>query len=348
MNMIPKTANTQTSTRKSPANCLGWQTSSALPGQASRKSRTARTGEPPAITQSQKKDLDAVRSAHAKLQQAIYEAAQVQRRLCAPRECVWGDFEIAGESFPVRHLTGDFFKVMELGSALGLALGDIAGKGLSAGIWQAHLIDLVQRYARACPDPADAVAAINRELCQDLGEPPLTALFFARLDPERNELVYCNAGLPPPLLLRRNKSVERLEQGGPMLGALQGATYNFGSLRLNPGDMLLTYSDGLTECRNSKDQEFEIGGLSAAAMELNGLPANRVLFSTLATVLDFAEACPPEDDLTLLVVRRREASLAEDTPGSKDVSSSRKRVISATRPGGSETNGKASRIAERI
>jgi serine phosphatase RsbU (regulator of sigma subunit) len=332
MNMIPKAADTQNSTRKSPADCFGWQTSPALEAHVPKNLRTARTGEPPAGTQSQKEDLDAARGAHAKLQQAIYEAAQIQRRLCAPRECVWGDFEIAGESFPVRHLSGDFFKVMELGSVLGLALGDIAGKGLSAGIWQAHLMDLVQRYARTCPHPAEAVAGVNRELCQDLGEPPLTALFFARLDPERSELVYCNAGLPPPLLLRRNKSVERLEQGGPMLGAVQGATYNFGSLRLNPGDMLLAYSDGLTECRNSEDQEFEIGGLSVAAMELNGLPANRVLFSTLATVLDFAEACPPEDDLTLLVVRRREAGLAEDN--AKNGLSARKRLISTTRPSG--------------
>ena len=115
---------------------------------------------------------------------------------------------------------------MELGSVLGVALGDIAGKGLSAGIWQAHLMDLIQRCARNCEHPADAVAGVNRELCQDLGEPPITALFFARLDPAENELVYCNAGLPAPLLLRRNKSVDRLENGGPMLGALQGATYN--------------------------------------------------------------------------------------------------------------------------
>jgi len=60
------------------------------------------------------------------------------------------EFEIAGEIFPVRHLSGDFFKVMELDSTLGLTVGDIAGKGLSAGIWQAHLMDLIQRCARAC------------------------------------------------------------------------------------------------------------------------------------------------------------------------------------------------------
>src|ERR1700716_678469 len=180
--------------------------------------------------ESVKQDLDAVRREQAKLQQAIYETAQIQRKLCAPRELVWGEFEIAGEIFPVRHLSGDFFKVMELGSVLGLALGDIAGKGLSAGIWQAHLMDLIQRCARAYEHPCDAIAGVNRELCQDLGEPPITALFFARLEPEHNELVYCNAGLPAPLILRRDKSVARLEEGGPMLGALQEATYGSGSV----------------------------------------------------------------------------------------------------------------------
>src|SRR6202030_1104703 len=112
--------------------------------------------------QSVKEELIAVRREHGKLQQAIYEAAQVQRKLCAPRELVWGEFEIAGEIFAVRHLTGDFFKVMQLDGALGLALGDIAGKGLSAGVWQAHLMDLLQRWSRAHLHPADAVAAVNR------------------------------------------------------------------------------------------------------------------------------------------------------------------------------------------
>src|SRR5271167_3994088 len=152
-----------------------------------------------ASIQSVRQELDAVRREQGKLQQAVYEAAQIQRRLCAPRELVWGEFEIAGEIFPVRHLSGDFFKLLELESALGLALGDIAGKGLSAGIWQAHVMGLMQRSARRHADPAAVVAEVNTELCQDQAEPPLTALFVARLDPLRNELVYCNAGLPPPL-----------------------------------------------------------------------------------------------------------------------------------------------------
>jgi len=295
-----------------------------------------------------KGDPDAAHREHASLQQAVYEAAQIQRRLCAPRELVWGNFEIAGEIFPVRHLSGDFFKVMELGSMLGLAVGDIAGKGLSAGIWQAHLMHLVQRCARTYEQPADAVAEVNRELCRDQSEPPIVALFFARLDPERGELAYCNAGLPPPLLVRSNKSVERLEEGGPMLGALKDAAYNSGHVRLNPGDMLLAYSDGLTECRNFQEEEFEMGRLSAAANAVNGASANLVLFSTLGAVLDFADACPPGDDLTLLVVRHREAILGEPTSaGNKDFSMLRPRLTSVVRSS-QERRGKRLQLTEQM
>jgi len=294
--------------------------------------------------QSAKQELDAARREQGKVQQAIYEAAQIQRKLCAPRELVWGEFEIAGEIFPVRHLSGDFFKVMELGSALGLTVGDIAGKGLSAGIWQAHLMGLIRRSARNHADPAAAVAEVNRELCQDQDEPPIAALFFARLDPQENELVYCNAGLPAPLLLRRNQTVERLEKGGPMLGALQKALYDTGSVRLNPGDMLLAYSDGVTECRNSEDEEFEMRRLSAAANAVSGASANQVLFSTLGAVLDFADACSPEDDLTVLVIRRREGTMTERSPShTKDLSAPHRGPASVVRPKKAERRGNRSK-----
>ena len=304
----------------------------------------ATAGSLTAGIQSVTQELDAVRREQAKLQQAIYEAAQIQRKLCAPRELVWGEFEIAGEIFPVRHLSGDFFKVMELESALGLAVGDIAGKGLSAGIWQAHLMGLIRRSARRHSDPAVAVAEVNAELCQDQGEPPIAALFFARLDPKENELVYCNAGLPAPLLLRYNKTVERLERGGPMLGALQEAAYDSGSVRLNPGDLLLAYSDGVTECRNSEDKEFEMGRLSAAVNAVAGASANQVLFSTLGAVLDFADVCSPEDDLTLLVVRRRESTMnGRCGSRSKDFSTPYRGPTSVVRPKKAERIGNRSK-----
>jgi sigma-B regulation protein RsbU (phosphoserine phosphatase) len=277
-------------------------------------------------------ELSALRRDQAKLQQAIFEAAQVQRRLCAPRELNWGEFEIAGEIFPVRHLSGDFLKVIQLGSALGLAVGDIAGKGLSAGIWQAHLLGLIQRSARTHASPARAVAEVNRELCDDEVESPMTALFFARIETQKNELVYCNAGLPAPLLLRSDKSIERLDKGGPMLGAVRNAVFQDGSVSLNPGDMLVAYSDGVTECRNTQDEEFEMERLTSAARRVSGVSASSALFSLLGTVLDFADSCSPGDDVTLLVARRRVAIKSQQLHSrAKDFSVPRRRSASPLR-----------------
>jgi serine phosphatase RsbU (regulator of sigma subunit) len=289
-------------------------------------------------------ELEALRRDHTKLQQAIFEAAQVQRRLCAPRELTWRGFEIAGEIFPVRHLSGDFFKVMELGSALGVVLGDIAGKGLTAGIWQAYLMGLIQRSARRHANPGEAVAEVNHELCHDDGAPPLTALFFARIDARSNELVYCNAGLPSPLLLRDNKTVERLEKGGPMLGAVKNGVFQTGRVALNPGDMLVAYSDGVTECRNTQDEEFEMARLTTAARAVCGVSASKALFSLLGTVLDFADSCSPNDDVTLLVVRRREAIKGEQPRSrSKDFLAPHRRTASVSRPKNADRGGHSSK-----
>jgi serine phosphatase RsbU (regulator of sigma subunit) len=289
-------------------------------------------------------ELEALRRDQAKLQQAIFEAAQVQRRLCAPRELSWREFEVAGEIFPVRHLSGDFFKVMDLGSSLGVILGDIAGKGLTAGIWHAHLMGLIQRSARGHANPAEVVREVNHELCHDDGAPPLTALFFARIDSLTNELVYCNAGLPAPLLLRDSKTLEQLQKGGPMLGALKNAAFQTGSITLNPGDMLVAYSDGVTECRNSQDQEFDMERLRTAAVAVSGGSASKALFSLLGTVLDFADSCPPGDDLTVLVVRRRDAIKGgKPRPRAKDCSAPQRRPASDSRPKNPDRGGHRSK-----
>jgi phosphoserine phosphatase RsbU/P len=288
-------------------------------------------------------ELDTVHRDHHQLQQAIFEAAQIQRRLCMPRELTSDPFEIAGEIFPVRHLSGDFFKVTQTGSTLNLVLGDIAGKGLSAGIWQAHLMGLIGRAAQQHSDPAAAVAEVNRQLCADEGQPPLTALFFARVDTRSNELLYCNAGLPAPLLLRDDKTLEPLGDGGPMLGALQNAAFQNGRVVFHPGDMLVAFSDGVTECCNSQDQEFETERLAAAARAVLGRSASTALFSLLGTVLDFADSCPPADDITLLVVRRQSAAVKERAPLRKRVSAPQRRSASASPLKNSDRGGHGSK-----
>jgi phosphoserine phosphatase RsbU/P len=256
-------------------------------------------------------ELADMRSEQASIYRSFFEAAQIQRRLCAPRQLDLGDFAVAGEIFPVRHLSGDFFKVFELGPALGVVIGDIAGKGLSAGIWMPHLVSLLHSCALEHADPAEAIAAANRALCSGCGEPPLAAVFFARVDLRSGSMVYCNAGLPSPLVLKRDGSVEHLDQGGPMLGALRQASYASAAARLGPGETLVACTDGVTECQNRQAEEFELARLSEAARVAGQSSASHTLFSTLGAVLDFADGSALRDDLTLLVVRR-EAGAAPD------------------------------------
>jgi phosphoserine phosphatase RsbU/P len=272
-------------------------------------------------------ELAAMRREQSKLQRGIFEAAQIQRRLCAPRQFSSGGFEVAGEIFPVRHLSGDLFKVMELDSALGIVVGDIAGKGLSAGIWLPHLVSLIHRCARAHSDPAEAIREANHELCAGYGEPPLVALFFARIDLEDGEIAYCNAGLPSPLIVGRDNVVASLEKGGPMLGAMSNATFNTGTATLEHGCTLIACSDGVTECQNSRDEEFALARLLAAARAAGAGSASQTLFSALGAVLDFADGCPLGDDLTLLVVRREEAMPISDCSGARNSSTVMKEQV---------------------
>jgi len=259
-------------------------------------------------------ELAALRREQASIQRSFFEAAQIQRRLCAPRQFHSLGFEVAGEIFPVRHLSGDFFKVFELGSSLGVVIGDIAGKGLSAGIWMPHLVSLIHSCAQQHSDPGEAIARANCDLCAGYGEPPLAAVFFARLDEVSGEITYCNAGLPSPLVLRRNNSVLYLENGGPMLGATSAAVFQTGTARMEKGDVLIACSDGMTECENSREEEFTLAGLLKAVLAFGAGSASQTLFSTLGAVLDFADGRALRDDLTLLVVQRATASRSCEWP----------------------------------
>src|SRR6266851_431607 len=162
--------------------------------------------------------LAAVQKDYADLHTEIFEAAQVHRRLCAPRLLSYGEFEIASEIFAVRHLPGDFFTVKNAGGAVILALGDISGKGLAAGMWTTHLVGLVATHAAATSEPDLIVAGVNRDVCLMASAVPLASLFLAKLDPFTGKLDYCSAGHPPALLLRANGDLELLAEGGLLLG----------------------------------------------------------------------------------------------------------------------------------
>src|SRR5256886_8442014 len=200
--------------------------------------------------------LAALQTDYADLNTAIFEAAQVHRRLCAPRLLHFEEFEIASEIFAVRHLPGDFFTVEETDDGVIVALGDICGKGLAAGMWTTHVAGLVRVHSGRTSEPEEIVAGVNADLSRMSALRPFASLFLANLDSSTGSLNYCSAGHPPALVLRENGKLESLSEGGLLLGVLDDAAYVRGTVQLNAGDMLVVYSDGILESRNLAGEEF--------------------------------------------------------------------------------------------
>lgn len=248
--------------------------------------------------------LETLQRDYAELNTAIFEAAQVHRRLCAPSLLRHGAFDVATETFAVRHLPGDFVSVEETRDGLVLALGDIGGKGLAAGMWVTHLIGLLRTHTAASSDPEAIVAGINRDIARLASVEPLSTLFVARLS-KSGQLDYTSAGHPPALLLRKNGQLELLSDGGPVLGAVPAAVFDRGTVKLRGGDLLLACSDGILESFNEAEQEFGNMRLQTELRRAQRGSAEAVLFSVLGSVQDFAAPRPLTDDMTLMVVKNR-------------------------------------------
>jgi phosphoserine phosphatase RsbU/P len=248
--------------------------------------------------------LESLQQDYAELHTAIFEAAQVHRRLCAPRLVRYGNIEIASEIFAVRQLPGDFFTIEETSDEVILTLGDICGKGLAAGMWTTHVVGLVRAHTTANSQPETIVSGVNRDICRTAILPPLASLFLGKLDPTTGVINYCSAGHPPAFLLRAGGRLESLSEGGMLLGVLPEAAYVRGRCELRAGDMLVIYSDGITESLNKAGEEFGYARLEAQLRRAQSGSADAALFSVLGAVQDFAAARPLVDDMSLAVIRR--------------------------------------------
>ena len=248
---------------------------------------------------------------YAELHTELVEAAQVHRRLCAPRLVRHHNFEIASETFAVRHVPGDFFTIEETSSGIILALGDICGKGLAAGMWTTYLAGLVATHTATSAEPEAIASGVNRDLCLMSSVAPLASLFLARLDPVTGSFEYCSAGHPPALLLRADGKLESLSEGGPLLGVVSAGTFDRGSVQLRAGDVLLICSDGILESFNEADQEFGTERLETELRSAGSGSADGVLFSVLGAVQDFAAPRVLTDDMTLVVINHFKNSANE-------------------------------------
>ena len=238
------------------------------------------------------------------LNRTMYEAAQAQRRLCGPRYFRTGGYEFASEIFPVRHLSGDFIVWMQLEGELIFTIGDIAGKGVAAGMWFTHVVGMIRRAIATHADPAAALTALDHDLLLTGFELPLTSLFLGRLKLATGELTFCNAGHPAALLICNNGDVEELSEGGPILGVISGAQFVNGRTTVGRNHTLIAYSDGIAECRNESEVEFGNERLLTAVQTFSNSGPSAMLFSVLAAVENFAGNGHREDDIALLVLHR--------------------------------------------
>jgi serine phosphatase RsbU (regulator of sigma subunit) len=238
------------------------------------------------------------------LHSQLFEAAQIQRKLSGPRELSHGSLQFASEVFAARFLSGDFTTFLKSSSKVLMAHGDIAGKGVAAGMWFTNLAGLLQSYGRPDSDPAQIATEINRHLCYMRPVAPFVTAFLARIDCHVGELTYCNAGHFPPILLRADGRTDLLERGGPLLGAIEGAEFESGELILEPGDTLVAYSDGVLECHNTSEEEFGLDRILVALQQAESSSAQATLMMLLANLQDFANGSPLRDDVSLTVIQR--------------------------------------------
>jgi len=249
-------------------------------------------------------EVDSLRREKLDLHSELFEAAQIQRKLSGPREFRCGSLQFASEVFAARFLSGDFTTFLKSGSKVLMAHGDIAGKGVAAGMWFTNLAALLQSCGHPYSAPASTASETNRHLCYLRPVAPFVTAFLARIDCDLGELTYCNAGHFPPIVLRADGRTDLLENGGPLLGAIEGAEFDLGELILESGDTLVAYSDGVLECRNTSEEEFGLDRIVAALRHAESPSAQATLMMLLATLQDFANGSPLCDDVSLTVIQR--------------------------------------------
>ena len=210
-------------------------------------------------------------------------------------------------SIPCYQIGGDYFDYFELeGRRLGFAVGDVAGKGMPAALL-ASLIQGIFSGQTLFESPLpDIISSVNRSLVRRGTGNRFVTFFFGILDPEGN-CTYVNAGHNPPFLLSRDGSMKELTVGGMVLGLFPGAQYESATVRLQPDDHLVLFTDGVVEALNASGEEFGSDRLVSLLRDNARAGAPEILARLQEAVLAFSANAPQHDDITMMVLGFRES-----------------------------------------
>jgi sigma-B regulation protein RsbU (phosphoserine phosphatase) len=254
---------------------------------------------------------------NARLYQVAVEKGRMERELQMARELQAGllsaqppplaGWELATTWLPARETAGDYYDFVPLpGGALALVIADVCDKGMPAALFMALSRSLVRASLAGAPSLAEGIAQANRLIQADAASGMFVTLFCARLLPESGEIVYVNGGHNPPVLVPAadGQELAALRPTGMALGVLADAPYGQATVHLEPGDLLLLYTDGVTEATNGQGERFGQARLERLLRSVQPESPARVVAGLEAAVRDFTRPAALFDDVTVVAARR--------------------------------------------
>jgi serine phosphatase RsbU (regulator of sigma subunit) len=241
-----------------------------------------------------------------RMQEEMRLAYKIQMNLLPVRAPHVKGYDIAGKTIPAKDVGGDYFDFIVIDDRrLGLCLGDVSGKGMPAALLMANLQATLRSHALQPLEPCECLSRSNDLIFRSTDDDRFVTLFYSVLDSKEHKLSYCNGGHNPPLLIGAAGEPRHLKVGGTVLGTFARWSYGGETVCMSPGDILLVYSDGITDAANSSDEEFEEMRLLQAVVEHRSEPADTIIDAVLDTVRLHTGDASQLDDMTLVVVKRR-------------------------------------------
>lgn len=239
----------------------------------------------------------------ARVEQELAIARQIQSNLFPRTLPSCSGVSIAARCLPARETGGDFYDVIDLGSRIGIIIGDVSGKSLPAAMLMAVARSTARSEARNHEFPRLVMAETNRWLVEDVPRNTFVALSYALIDPIEHRLILSNAGQLAPLLRHSDGRTSFLETAGALpLGMQRDTRYNQIELELFPGDTLVFYTDGVVEAQNRQHELFGFDRLEQLVRHWGHLPPEALLERLLTEVRAFSEGRAVHDDMTIVIV----------------------------------------------
>ncbi len=243
-------------------------------------------------------------------QQEVEYARDIQEGFLPKEIPQIGGFQISGRWQPARLVSGDYYDVFRLDEhKVALCIGDVVGKGMPAALLMSNLQAAVKAFASPSVTPRELCEQVNRLTSNNIGRGKFVTFFYAVVDGETRRLTYTNAGHNPPILLRRNGTAARLEEGGALLGVFPDWKYKQGEAELASEDRLLLFTDGVSEVQDSQENQYGEERLIELMKEYRHLGTADLVQKVIETVTEFSRG-NFHDDVTLLALCFCQSDLA--------------------------------------